>query len=62
MLVRLGIASQRRRPITGVSGMIGEPGRVIEAIAPGRPGRVETHGEIWRASADEAIGDGAGCA
>lgn len=59
MLVRLGIASQRRRPITGVSGMIGEPGRVIEAIEPGRPGRVETHGEIWRARANDAIADGA---
>jgi membrane-bound serine protease (ClpP class) len=59
MLVRLGVASQRRRSITGTSGMIGEPGRVIEAIAPGRPGRVETHGEIWRARANESIAEGA---
>ncbi len=58
MLVRLGIASQRRQPITGSTGMIGEPGRVIEAIAPGRLGRVETHGEIWRARANESIGEG----
>ncbi len=58
MLVRLGIAAQRRRPITGTAGMIGEPGRALEPIAPGRPGRVETHGEIWRARADEAIEPG----
>lgn len=55
MLVQLGIAAQRRRPITGTAGMIGERGRVLEAIAPGQPGRVETHGEIWRARADEAL-------
>jgi len=59
MLVRLGIASQLRRPITGTSGMIGEAGLVIEAIAPGRLGRVETHGEIWRARANDAIATGA---
>jgi membrane-bound serine protease (ClpP class) len=59
MLVRLGIASQRRRPITGTAGMIGEPGRVIEAIGPGEPGRVETHGEIWRARAADSIAEGA---
>ncbi len=58
MLVRLGIASQRRRPITGTAGMIGEQGRVLEAIAPGQPGRVETHGEIWRARANEPIAEG----
>jgi membrane-bound serine protease (ClpP class) len=58
MLVRLGIASQRRRPITGTVGMIGEAGRVLEAIAPGQPGRVETHGEIWRARAGQAIAAG----
>lgn len=58
MLVRLGIASQRRRPITGTAGMIGETGRVLESIAPGQPGRVETHGEIWRARANESIAGG----
>jgi membrane-bound serine protease (ClpP class) len=58
MLVRLGIASQLRRSIVGTSGMIGEAGRVLEAIAPNRPGRVQTHGEIWRASAAEPIAEG----
>ena len=60
LLVRLGIASQRRRPITGTVGMIGEAGRVLSPIAPGRPGRVETHGEIWSARADETIAEGEG--
>lgn len=58
MLVRLGIASQRRRATTGREGMIGEHGRVLETIAPGQAGRVETHGEIWRARADEALAEG----
>jgi membrane-bound serine protease (ClpP class) len=58
VLVRLGVASQRRRPVTGSAGMVGETGRVIEAIAPGRPGRIQTHGEIWRARADEPIAEG----
>jgi membrane-bound serine protease (ClpP class) len=35
--------------------MIGEIGRTLTAIEPGKPGRVAVHGEIWQASADEAI-------
>jgi len=57
-LVRLGIASQRRRPTTGTAGMMGEPGTVLSAIAPGTTGRVATHGEIWAARSDETIGEG----
>jgi membrane-bound serine protease (ClpP class) len=58
VLVRLGLASQRRKPITGTAGMIGEPARVIEAIVPPAPGRVETHGEIWWARAAEPLAIG----
>jgi membrane-bound serine protease (ClpP class) len=57
-LVRLGIASQRRRPTTGSAGMLGEAGQVRTAIAPGAPGRVTTHGEIWTAAAGEPIAEG----
>lgn len=57
-LVRLGIAAQRRRPTTGDAGMVGESGRVLTAIAPDRPGRVATHGEIWTAKSAEAIPEG----
>lgn len=58
LLVRLGIASQRRRPTTGTAGMIGETARAMSPIAPGAPGRVATHGEIWIATAEAAVAEG----
>ena len=54
-LVRLGVQSQRARPITGDAGMLNETGYVLTAIDPGGLGRVRTHGEIWSATADERI-------
>ncbi len=57
-LVRLTIASQRRRSVTGTAGMIGEVGRAMTVIEPGGAGRVVTHGEIWRAVASEPIAEG----
>jgi membrane-bound serine protease (ClpP class) len=57
-LVRLAVASQRRQPVTGVAGMIGELGYALTSIEPGRAGRVATHGEIWRAIAREPIAEG----
>ena len=58
LLVRLGIASQRRLPATGSDAMIGEFGRVLVPIAPGAPGQVVTHGEIWTARAAEPLAAG----
>ena len=58
-LVRLGLAAQRTRPTTGEEGMVGESGRVMVAIAPGVPGQVVTHGEIWNARASEELPVGA---
>lgn len=58
VLVRLGIASQRRKPATGDAGMIGEPGTALTAFGPGQPGRVVTHGENWSAVANEPIAEG----
>ena len=58
LLVRLGIASQRRRPTTGAAGMLGEPARVVSPIGPGAPGRVATHGELWTATAGETLAEG----
>jgi membrane-bound serine protease (ClpP class) len=58
VLVRLGIAAQRRRPTTGEAGMIGEPARAIGPIEPGQAGRVATHGETWTARSDEFVADG----
>jgi len=57
-LVRLTIASQRRRSVTGTAGMIDELGRAMSAIEPGGAGRVVAHGEIWRAVAGEPIAEG----
>jgi len=58
VLVRLGVASQRREPVTGIAGMIGETGRALTPIEPGGIGRVRTHGEIWAARAQEPIAEG----
>jgi len=57
-LVRLAVASQLRRSATGTAGMIDEHGRALTSIAPGRPGRVSAHGEIWNAVASESIAAG----
>jgi len=58
LLVRLGLASQRRRPTTGSAGMIGEAGRALGPLAPGTSGSVSVHGELWAATAEEPIAKG----
>ena len=57
-LTRLAVASQRIRPVTGAAGMIGEVGKALTAIEPGKIGRVATHGETWKAIAEEPIAEG----
>jgi membrane-bound serine protease (ClpP class) len=57
-LARLGIQAQRKRATTGTAGMVDETGRALTPVGPGLPGRVATHGEIWQATADEAIAVG----
>lgn len=57
-LVRLGVAVQRQRPVTGAAGMIGETGQTLSAIEPGRTGRIATHGEIWDGTSPESIPEG----
>jgi len=57
-LVRLALTSQRAVPVTGVEGLIGEGGVVLEPIVPGAPGRVRVHGEIWAALANESLAGG----
>jgi membrane-bound serine protease (ClpP class) len=57
-LGRVGVASQRRRPVMGAAAMIGQDGRALTAIEPGGTGRVTTHGEIWKAIATEPIAEG----
>ncbi len=58
-LVRLAVVAQRQVPVTGPSGMVGEIGEALTAIAGARGGRVATHGEIWNATAGESIPEGA---
>jgi membrane-bound serine protease (ClpP class) len=58
VLVRLGVAVQHQRVVTGTAGMIGLVGHTLTPIAPGQPGRVAAHGESWQATASEAIGEG----
>jgi membrane-bound serine protease (ClpP class) len=61
IIIGLGyiVARERgRRAVTGPEGLIGEVGEVREAIAPGTPGKVFVHGEIWRASSLDPIAAG----
>jgi membrane-bound serine protease (ClpP class) len=57
-LTRLAVAAQRIQPVTGAAGMIGEVGRALTAIEPGKPGLVATHGETWKAIAEEPLAEG----
>lgn len=57
-LVRLAVTAQRRRSVTGSSGMIDETGRALTAIPAGGVGRIAAHGEIWNATAEEAVAEG----
>ena len=63
-LIILGIGyivarERRSRSTTGAEGIVGEVGEVREAIAPGAPGKVFVHGEIWRAVSTDALSPGA---
>jgi membrane-bound serine protease (ClpP class) len=47
VILGLGIKAQRRKPTTGIEGLNGETGDVIETLKP--EGVVRIHGEIWNA-------------
>lgn len=51
-----GVAIQKRKPVTGVEGLVGEMGIAIDALAP--VGRVLVHGEYWNARADHSLAAG----
>jgi membrane-bound serine protease (ClpP class) len=57
-LVRLGLAAQRRAPVTGIEGMLNEGGEVITAIVEAAPGRVRVRGEIWQAVSNAPLQPG----
>jgi membrane-bound serine protease (ClpP class) len=56
LAVTLAIRAQKRRPVTGVEGMIGEIGTVADDLVP--EGRVVLHGEYWTASAARPLSKG----
>jgi membrane-bound serine protease (ClpP class) len=59
LCVWLVVRSQRRRVITGERALIGESGRVVEAIGGGsRVGKVVFHGEMWSARSADPIAAG----
>lgn len=43
---------------TNVDAIIGQKAMVVKAITPAEAGQVKVNGEIWRASADQAIAAG----
>jgi membrane-bound serine protease (ClpP class) len=52
----LGVRAFRRRPLLGVSGLVGQIGVARGALAP--EGQVSVQGEVWRAVADRPLADG----
>jgi membrane-bound serine protease (ClpP class) len=46
-VVGFGIRAQRRKVVTGIEGLMGDVGEVIEALSPA--GTVKVQGEIWNA-------------
>ena len=48
--------AQRRKPVTGIQGLIGERGTALTDLAPS--GQVFLHGEYWTAQADAPISKG----
>jgi membrane-bound serine protease (ClpP class) len=57
-LVRLGLAVQGQRTVTGASGMIDQTGQALTAIVPGGVGRVFVRGEDWQATSSDPIDEG----
>jgi membrane-bound serine protease (ClpP class) len=49
--VGMGIRAQRKKPTTGIEGIIGEIGDAITELNP--EGKVRVHGEIWSAVSSE---------
>jgi membrane-bound serine protease (ClpP class) len=53
--VWLVIRGQKRRVTTGLEALVGETGRVLQAVGPRQPGKVVCHGEIWDAACDTEL-------
>ncbi|MEW6188338.1 MAG: nodulation protein NfeD [Thermodesulfobacteriota bacterium] len=55
LVISLAIKAHRRKPRTGVQGILKEVGRVSQRITPQTPGKIFVHGEIWNAAAEEIL-------
>jgi membrane-bound serine protease (ClpP class) len=57
-VVGLGLAvrAQRKKPTTGMEGLVGEKGVVTVALKP--EGKIKVHGEIWTATSSETLSKG----
>jgi membrane-bound serine protease (ClpP class) len=49
--IGMGVKAQRRKPVTGVEGLVGEAGEAITDLTP--TGQVRIHGEIWTSKTEE---------
>jgi membrane-bound serine protease (ClpP class) len=60
-IVTMAVRAQRRQPLTGREGLVGERGHVRKSLVPAPSGAfvytgsVMVHGELWQAEANEAI-------
>lgn len=55
--IGLGLRAQRRKPVTGQEGLVGETGEAVENFSKGK-GQVAVHGEIWEAYSESRIKKG----
>ncbi|TAJ97321.1 MAG: nodulation protein NfeD [Candidatus Manganitrophaceae bacterium] len=55
-IVQAAWRSQRRRPVTGAEGLIGEIGVAQTDLTP--KGMLQVHGELWSAESDEPVATG----
>ncbi len=57
IVITLGLKAQRRKPTTGIEGLIGKTAVVRNELNP--VGKVFLHGEYWTAESDEPVEEGA---
>jgi membrane-bound serine protease (ClpP class) len=55
--IGLGLRAQRRKPVTGQEGLVGETGDAVDHFSKGK-GQVAVHGEIWDAFSEDKIKKG----
>ena len=58
-LGRLAVKAHRQPAATGTRVMIGQRGRALAALTPNQPAQVAIRGEIWSATTEAAIPEGA---